>query len=447
MPLKEDNMSTETVETASQSSSSQDQSLSDHCVDRLKSATSRRTINKRANTMSAKDTKRCGQSQDDTEPPKKKLKGKQTSSSTTLTTKGFQRHFAKHNYHDYAKEEPTRLDLDNIKATRGGVQNPFPLVLHNMMEQAEEKGYSDIVSWQIHGRAFLIHKPKEFVAQVLPMFFKHSKLASFQRQLSLYGFIRLTHDGLDRGAYYHECFLRGRYFLSSKIVRTRVKGTWVRTSSSPESEPDFYTMEPVANDQHKELVTISDSIAIDLANAPKEDCEKQEALIGTFSPILFNREYTQGTAQSSQSTVISCSVDQEVPETFSDSISSGFIKELKRPASDAGLQPPPFFPTKVVKSEFHKSTSFLSPARKSLETYSMSTLLTGAIVDSVTRPISPTLSYSMGTQCNSDLSGQVRFSSNWTLNNDDDLAHFLLDVDLETDDFDFGPTGIQLTGV
>lgn len=40
-------------------------------------------------------------------------------------------------------------------------------------------------------------------------------------------------------------FLRGRAFLCSKIQRTRIKGTWVRTSSSPESEPDFLSMDPV----------------------------------------------------------------------------------------------------------------------------------------------------------------------------------------------------------
>eukprot|EP00934_Nitzschia_sp_Nitz4_P009187 Nitzschia sp. Nitz4//scaffold54_size114964//84269//85502//NITZ4_003861-RA/size114964-processed-gene-0.190-mRNA-1//-1//CDS//3329554381//9177//frame0 len=165
---------------------------------------------------------------------------------SALTTKGFQRHFAVHNYHDYSLTTSNQLDVDiNLKASRGGVHNPFPAVLHNMMSESESRGFSDIVAWQPHGRAFLIHKPKEFVNDVLPKYFKHSKLSSFQRQLALYGFVRLTHDGPDRGAYYHELFLRERTFLCAKIQRTRVKGTWVRTSSSPESEPDFYTMDPV----------------------------------------------------------------------------------------------------------------------------------------------------------------------------------------------------------
>ena len=181
---------------------------------------------------------------------KKSTNNKQTRNHQSLPTtkQGFKRHNATHNYHDFSRLKPSEssFDLDKLQVTRGGVCTPFPTVLHNMMEQSDAKGYSNIVSWQSHGRAFLIHKPKTFLADVLPLFFKHSKLSSFQRQLSLYGFTRLTHYGPDRGAYYHQCFLRGRFFLTSHIARTRVKGTWVRTSSSPELEPNFYhQMEPV----------------------------------------------------------------------------------------------------------------------------------------------------------------------------------------------------------
>ena len=76
-------------------------------------------------------------------------------------------------------------------------------------------------------------------------FFSQSKLTSFQRQLSLYGFARLT-KGKDQGAYYHELFLRGRPDLIHKIVRTRVKGTGCKAPSSPETEPNFYAMKHCA---------------------------------------------------------------------------------------------------------------------------------------------------------------------------------------------------------
>jgi HSF-type DNA-binding len=165
-----------------------------------------------------------------------------------VTSKGFKRHFASHNYHDYGQLRPSQADLENTaKALRGGVHTPFPLILHRLMDDAQIKGFTDSISWQPHGRAFLIKDPKAFVADVLPNYFKHAKLSSFQRQLSLYGFVRLTSEGPDRGAYYHECFLKSRPFLCNRIHRTRVKGTWVRTSSSPELEPNFYLMEALCD--------------------------------------------------------------------------------------------------------------------------------------------------------------------------------------------------------
>jgi hypothetical protein len=59
--------------------------------------------------------------------------------------------------------------------------------------------------------------------------------------LNLYGFVRLTR-GVDATAYYHECFLRGKEFLAKRMLRTRIKGTRIKGASSPEQEPDFYTM-------------------------------------------------------------------------------------------------------------------------------------------------------------------------------------------------------------
>jgi hypothetical protein len=75
----------------------------------------------------------------------------------------------------------------------------------------------------------------------MPAYFGQNKLTSWQRQLNLYGFCRLTR-GPDAGGYYHELFLRGRFFLTKKMLRTKIKGTKFKASSNPEQEPDFYSM-------------------------------------------------------------------------------------------------------------------------------------------------------------------------------------------------------------
>jgi len=92
---------------------------------------------------------------------------------------------------------------------KGGVTTPFPWKLHIMLDAMDKAGDKSIVCWQPHGRAFMVHKPKEFVQDVMSHFFNQTKYASFQRQLNLYGFSRLTH-GPDKGAYYHNCFVRSK---------------------------------------------------------------------------------------------------------------------------------------------------------------------------------------------------------------------------------------------
>ena len=44
--------------------------------------------------------------------------------------------------------------------------------------------------------------------------------------------------------YYHEKFLKSRPDLAADMARTRVKGNGMKAASSPETEPDFYAMEP-----------------------------------------------------------------------------------------------------------------------------------------------------------------------------------------------------------
>jgi hypothetical protein len=147
-----------------------------------------------------------------------------------------------HDYHDHATDVVS--DYHEEHPARGGVTSPFPLKLHEMLEIAALEGNEHIVSWQPHGRCFVVHKPKEFV-ELLPGYFKLSKLASFQRQLNLYGFQRLTH-GRDRGGYYHELFLKDKVYLAHSIQRVKVKGTGVRARSNPDQEPDLWNMNWVA---------------------------------------------------------------------------------------------------------------------------------------------------------------------------------------------------------
>lgn len=156
-------------------------------------------------------------------------------------------------YHDYSSvveedlQEITRQSFGESgskkmrRGPRGGVATPFPLKLHQLLE---EHLFDDIISWLSHGRAFIMHRPQEFLDKVMTKYFKQTKLTSFQRQLNLYAFRRIS-SGPDKGAYYHELFLRGKPVLCNHIYRLRVKGNKIKSASCPDNEPNFYRIPPL----------------------------------------------------------------------------------------------------------------------------------------------------------------------------------------------------------
>jgi hypothetical protein len=132
-----------------------------------------------------------------------------------------------------------------------------------MLEVTEREGLADVVSFFSHGRAFAIHKPRRFVQEIMPRFFRQTRLTSFQRQLNLYGkrtrkfdlvqFFLIKNDansslsqtlsgfrrisqGPDNGGYYHELFLKSRPGLVVNMKRTKVKGQ-SKLKRDPETEP------------------------------------------------------------------------------------------------------------------------------------------------------------------------------------------------------------------
>lgn len=161
------------------------------------------------------------------------------------------RHHVIHDYHDHSHdlnspspdEEFNRTEAlgSNLEYRKLERKSKFPFKLHALLNHAEMYGFADIISWREHGRAFIIHSPKEFSMRIMPQFFNQSKITSFLRQLNLYGFLRIT-QGLDAGSYYHELFLRGKPFLAKQMLRKKVKGTKVKGLPSPETEPNFYAM-------------------------------------------------------------------------------------------------------------------------------------------------------------------------------------------------------------
>lgn len=163
--------------------------------------------------------------------------------TTAITSKkgnsiGYQ--FVPGKYHDHVTY-PVTFGERKKRGGCGGITVLFPQRLHFMIECAEKYDYADIVSWLPHGRAFKIHNRRRFTVEVIPRFFKQSTFGSFSRQLRMYGFERLNQKQMDRGAYFHEAFLRGMPPLCANIQKLE-KG--LKNEAALLVEPDFYSMHP-----------------------------------------------------------------------------------------------------------------------------------------------------------------------------------------------------------
>jgi HSF-type DNA-binding len=177
-------------------------------------------------------------------------------------------------YRDHADKDEQwvqQLHMNNVELrhqvrhTRR--QDGFPVKLHMMIEATSTSDQADIIRWLPHGRAFKFFDRGRLLAEVLPHYLPgQTKFSSFQRQLNMYGFLKLTGDSSDKGAYYHECFLRGRAALSWLIFRQVGTHGSVRRKFDVESEPDFSQMAPVTK-----VSTMRDSDSMILSSQEYSD--------------------------------------------------------------------------------------------------------------------------------------------------------------------------------
>lgn len=98
--------------------------------------------------------------------------------------------------------------------------NSFPEKVYQLLQNESQ----EVVRWLSHGLAFKIIDPERFSSEILPKYFRHDKSSSFQRQLNLYGFRKIT-KGVDMGATFHPSFQRDNRELLSTIARVAVRSS------------------------------------------------------------------------------------------------------------------------------------------------------------------------------------------------------------------------------
>ncbi|KAL7576222.1 hypothetical protein ACA910_013705 [Epithemia clementina (nom. ined.)] len=151
----------------------------------------------------------------------------------------------------------------------------FPSLLHAILTKAEVDGYDHICGWKPHGRSFVVWNRDLFVQRVMPLYFRQSQFASFQRQLNLYGFQRLSRKYLDCfGVYYHPLFLRTRHDLCPAIPRVE-KPDAAKPSLPTLTDDDFMKL-PSMPPCKKEHFDMANKLALPYQH--KRQFEQQQEL-------------------------------------------------------------------------------------------------------------------------------------------------------------------------
>lgn len=120
-----------------------------------------------------------------------------------------------------------------------------PAFLAKLWKIVEDPETNDLICWSPSGQSFYIRNQARFARELLPLYYKHNNMASFVRQLNMYGFhkvVSIEGGGLkvdkDEMEFAHHCFLMGHPYLLEHIKR-KIPTTKVEEGCSGTPKPEL----------------------------------------------------------------------------------------------------------------------------------------------------------------------------------------------------------------
>uniref|UniRef100_A0A8C0H2E5 Heat shock transcription factor 4 n=1 Tax=Chelonoidis abingdonii TaxID=106734 RepID=A0A8C0H2E5_CHEAB len=118
------------------------------------------------------------------------------------------------------QDSPSSLGMD-------GYSSNVPAFLTKLWTLVEDPETNHLICWSTNGTSFHVFDQGQFAKEVLPKYFKHNNMASFVRQLNMYGFrkvVNIEQGGLvkperDDTEFQHLYFLQGHEHLLEHIKR------------------------------------------------------------------------------------------------------------------------------------------------------------------------------------------------------------------------------------
>lgn len=112
-------------------------------------------------------------------------------------------------------------------AANAGGATAVPAFLSKLWTLVGDAPSNQLITWSQNGQSFLVLDEQRFSKEILPKYFKHNNMASFVRQLNMYGFRKVVHVDsgivkLERDGpveFQHPYFKQGREDLLEHIKR------------------------------------------------------------------------------------------------------------------------------------------------------------------------------------------------------------------------------------
>ncbi|XP_026320376.1 heat shock factor protein isoform X5 [Hyposmocoma kahamanoa] len=155
-----------------------------------------------------------------------------------------------------------------------------PAFLGKLWKLVNDSETNHLISWSPGGKTFVIKNQADFARELLPLYYKHNNMASFIRQLNMYGFHKITsveNGGLryekDEIEFSHPCFMRGHAYLLEHIKRK---------IANPKSI--------VASNESGEKIVLKPELMNKVLSDVKQMKGKQESLDAKFSAMKQENE-------------------------------------------------------------------------------------------------------------------------------------------------------------
>lgn len=133
------------------------------------------------------------------------------------------------------------------------MSSTVPAFLTKLWTLVEDPSVDYLICWDESGSSFHVYDQGRFAKEILPHYFKHSNIASFIRQLNMYGFKKVSHiehgikDEADDLEFQHPYFQRGQEHLMEKIKR-KIAGGSTHIKTEPFQEIQQAEISKVINE-------------------------------------------------------------------------------------------------------------------------------------------------------------------------------------------------------